>query len=79
LPGCSWLVKDAGSLSRALAVVACVLFILAGILVIAGAELGAALAVAGSAVSRALVLLTFNRWFVFAIAINVAIVVVAIT
>ncbi|HSI79395.1 MAG TPA: hypothetical protein VK919_01975 [Solirubrobacterales bacterium] len=74
----SWLLGDAGAPSRVLAVAACALFILAGILVVAGAGLGAGLAVAGAVASLALVSLTFNRWFVFAIAVNVAILVVAI-
>lgn len=74
----SWLLGDAGGPSRMLAAAACALFVVAGIVVLAGAGLGAALAVAGAAVSLALVLLTFNRWFVFAIAINAAVVVVAV-
>jgi hypothetical protein len=74
----SWLVGDSGVPSRVLAVAACALFVVAGILVLAGAGAGAGLAVAGAAASLALVLFTFNRWFVFAIAINVALGVVAL-
>jgi hypothetical protein len=75
----SWLAGDIGGLSRVLAVLACVILVVAGILVIVGTGAGAALAVAGAAASLALVLLTFHPWLVFAIAINVAIVVIAIT
>lgn len=74
----SWLLGDAGSLSPALATAACALFVLAGVLVIAAADLGATLALAGAGVSLALVVLTFNRWFVFAIAINGAIIAIAL-
>jgi hypothetical protein len=74
----SWLLGDRPDLVRAAAVIACVLFVIAGPLVIGGAGLGASLAVAGAAISLALAVLTFNRWFVFAIAINVAIIVIAL-
>lgn len=75
---CSWLLEDAGSLSRALAIAACAFFVLAGVLVIAAADLGATLALVGAVTSLALILLTFNRWFVFAVAINAAIIVIAL-
>ena len=74
----SWLRGDRPGLVRTMAATACVLFVIAGPLVIAGAGLGAALAVAAAVLSLVLVTLTFNRWFVFAIAINVAIVVIAL-
>jgi cell division protein FtsW (lipid II flippase) len=74
----SWLMGDAGALSRALAIAACAIFVLAGVLVIAAADLGATLAFAAAVTSLALVLLTFNRWFVFAVAINAAIIVIAL-
>ncbi len=70
----SWLLGDAGVLSRALTIGACAVFVLAGVLLIAGAGLGATLAVVGSVTSLVLVVLTFNRWFVFAVAINAAII-----
>ena len=69
---------DAGWLTRGLAIAACAVFVLAGALVIAAADLGAALAAAGAALSLVLVLLTFNRWFLFAVAINVGIIVIAL-
>ena len=65
--------------ARALAVAAGALFALAGVLVLGGANAGAALAVAGAAVSLALVLLTFHPWLLGAVAIDVAIAVVALT
>jgi hypothetical protein len=78
-PHRSWLLGEAGQLMRALAVAACVVLVVAGVLVIAGAGLGAALAVAGAAVSLALVLLVFHPWLLGAVAIDVAIAVVALT
>ena len=74
----SWLLGDAVGPSRALSVLACVLFVLAGILLLAGTELAAAIAVAAAVISLALVALTFNRWFVFAVGINAAIVAIAL-
>ncbi len=74
----SWLLGDASSLSQTLAIAACAVFVLAGVLVIAAADLGATLALAGAVTSLVLVLLTFNRWFVFAVAINVAIIAIAL-
>jgi hypothetical protein len=65
--------------ARALAVTAGALLALAGVLVIAGADAGAAPAVAGVVVSLALVLLTFHPWLLGAVAIHVAIAVVALT
>ncbi len=50
-----------------------------GVLVLAGAQAGAALAVVGAVVSLTLVLLTFHPWLLGAVAIDVAIVVVALT
>jgi hypothetical protein len=75
----SWLLGEAAPLAKALAVISCVLFVPAGVLVLAGAGLGGALAVAGAAVSLTLVLLTFHPWFLIAIAINIAIAVVALS
>jgi hypothetical protein len=49
------------------------------VLVLAGAQAGAALAVVGAVVSLTLVLLTFHPWLLGAVAIDVAIVVVALT
>jgi hypothetical protein len=77
-PHHSWLLGDAASLSKALAVISCALFVPAGVLVLAGAGLGAALAIAGAGVSLLLVLLTAQPWFAFAAAINIAIVIIAL-
>jgi hypothetical protein len=74
----SWLLGDLSSFSRALAVLCCVVFVPAGILVLASASLGATLAIIGAAVSLLLVFLTLQPWFVFAGAINVAIIIVAV-
>lgn len=74
----SWLLGDVRSLVRTLAIAACAVFVLAGVLVIAAADVGATLALVGAAISLALVLLTFNRWFVFAVAINAAIIAIAL-
>lgn len=55
------------------------LFVLSGILVLVGAAAGATVAIAGGAVSLVLALLTFHRWFIAALTINGAIIVVALT
>ena len=52
--------------------------VLAGILLLAGTDLAAAIAVAAAVISLALVALTFNPWFVFAVGINAAIVAIAL-
>ena len=77
-PGRSWLIGEAGSLTRPLALVACGILVLSGLLLLPGTWAGAALAVTGASVSLALVLLTFNRWLTVAVAIDVAIVLVVL-
>jgi hypothetical protein len=74
----SWLPGDAETTSRSLAVAASLLFVVAGILVLTGAASGASVAVGAASVSLVLVFLIFHPWFVAAIAINVAIVVIAL-
>jgi hypothetical protein len=74
----SWLLGDAETPSRNLAVAASLLFVVAGILVLAGAASGAGVAVGAAAVSLVLVLLTFHPWFIAALAINVTIIVIAL-
>ena len=74
----SWLLGDVSTLSRSLAGIACVLLVLAGILVLLEVGPGAALAIAGAVVSLVLVLLTFNRWLSVATAINAAIILIAL-
>jgi hypothetical protein len=74
----SWLLGERPALVRTLAVAACVLFVIAGVLVLSDADLASAMAVAGAVVSLLLVGLTFNPWFLAAIAINVAIIVIAL-
>lgn len=74
----SWLLGDAEALSRALAVAASALFVLAGALVLAGAGAGAGVAIAGAAISLLLVLLTFHPWFLAAVAINIGVIVIAL-
>jgi len=69
---------DSPALTRGLAVAACALFVIAGVLVLVGAGAAAAVAAIGAAVSLGLVGLTFHPWFSFAVAINVAIIVVAL-
>jgi hypothetical protein len=64
---------------RTLAVAAGSLFALAGVLVVAGADAGAAVAMAGAVVSFALVLPTFYAWLLGAVVIAVSIAAVAFT
>jgi len=77
-PRHSWMLDEARALTRTLAIAACVLFVAAGVLVLAGGGLGAGLAVAGTAVSLLLVLLTFHPWLLGAVAIDLGIAVVAL-
>lgn len=75
-PHRSWLLEEAGTASRLLAVVAAILLMVAGVLVLGGE--GAAVAAAGAAVSLLLIAITFNVWLLAAVAINVAIIVLAV-
>lgn len=77
-PGRSWRFGDVRLPARVLAVAAAGLLSLAGVLVLVGGDAGATPAVAGAAVSLALVLLTFHPWLLGAAAIDVAIAVVAL-
>ena len=77
-PGRSWLLGEARPAARSLALMACAALLISGGLVLPGAGAGAAFAVAGAGISLALVVLTFNRWLTGAVAINVAIVLVAL-
>ena len=73
----SWIFGEVEALSRAAAVIACGILVIAGILVLAGAGAGAALAAIGAALSLLLVVITFHPWFTVAVGINVAIIVIA--
>lgn len=75
-PHHSWLFGEAGAVSRILAVVAVGLLIAGGVLALGGG--GAALAAAGAAVSLVLIGITFNAWLFAAVAINIAIIAVAV-
>lgn len=74
----SWLFGDFGAQSRILAIFACALLVVAGALVLVKAGPASPVAVAGAGVSLALVLLTFHRWFLIAIGINAAIILIAV-
>lgn len=76
-PRRSWLVGESPTVVQPLAITAAGLLVAAGILVLSGAGPGAPIAAAGAGGSLTLVLLTFHPWFLAAIAINVAILVVA--
>lgn len=78
-PHHSWLLGDARRYARGLAIAACVLLAAGGLLVLAGDPGGAALAAAGAAISLTLVVLTFHPWLLGAVAIDLAIVAVALT
>jgi hypothetical protein len=78
-PRRSWLLGETSGLVRPLAVLACGLLVLAGAFLLnGGGDLDAGLAVAGALASLALVALTFHPWLLAAVAIDVAIVVVAL-
>ena len=75
-PHHSWLLGEAGALTRILAVVAAGLLIAGGVLALGGG--GAALAAAAAAVSLLLIAITFNAWLIAAVAIDVTIIAVAV-
>lgn len=74
----SWLFGEFGA-SRPIALIAAAVLVVAGVLVLAGAGAGAVIAAIGAAISLLLVILTFHPWFLAAVAINVAIIVIAVT
>jgi len=74
----SWLLGDVGALSRAAAVIACGILVISGVLVLADVGPGAVLAATGAGLSLLLVLITFHAWFIAAVGIDVAIIVIAL-
>jgi hypothetical protein len=74
----SWLFGEFGA-SSPIALIACAVLVVAGVLVLAGAGAAAVIAAIGAAISLLLVLVTFHPWFLAAVAINVAIIVIAVT
>jgi hypothetical protein len=74
-PSHSWLLGDARGLASALAVTVAVLYAIAGVGVFVDATWWQALTVATSAVSLALILLTFNPWLLAGIAIDATLIV----
>ena len=78
-PRHSWLLGEVPALARLLAVTSCLLLVPAGILLLGHANLAVVFSVAGATVSLLLVLVTFHPWLSFAVAINVAIIVVALS
>jgi uncharacterized membrane protein YphA (DoxX/SURF4 family) len=77
--GHSWLLqRDARPAARALALAACVLFVVAGLLLLIGVGPVPIVAIVASGVSLGLVVLTFSPWLLAAVAIDVMIVVVAL-
>lgn len=74
----SWLFGEFRATSRGMALIACAVLVVAGVLVLVGASAGALMAATGAAISLLLVLVTFHPWFIAAVAINVAIVVIAV-
>jgi hypothetical protein len=73
----SWLLGEIGTASRVLAVAAATLLVVAGAMVIGGG--GGALAAAGAGLSLVLVLITFHPWFIAAVGIDIAILIVALS
>jgi hypothetical protein len=64
--------------STVLATAAGIAFIMAGIVYLTGDHWWAVAAIAGAALSTAVILLTFTPWWLFALAINVAILVLTL-
>jgi hypothetical protein len=71
----SWLIGDRRPLAQALAFAAAAVLILAGIALWARGGWWRPTAVVGLGVSTALLLLYFNRWYLFILAVNTALIV----
>ena len=78
-PHHSRLLGDVRGPARALAIAACALLATAGVLVASAVDGGGGAAVVGAALSLVLVALTFQPWILGAVAIDVAIVAIALT
>ena len=76
-PAHSWLLGDVRGAARGLAIIACVAFALAGVLVLAGSPAGAVVTIVAAVVSLILIAVTFNPWLIAAAAIDAGIVVIA--
>jgi uncharacterized membrane protein YphA (DoxX/SURF4 family) len=70
----SWLLGDRRPLARVVAFLAAAILIVAGIALIAQGEWWRPTAVVGLSVSTALLLLYFNRWYLFILAVNIALI-----
>jgi hypothetical protein len=74
-PSHSWLLGDQRSLARVLAFVAAALLVVAGVGLAVHGEWWRQTAVIGMSVSSALLLLYFNAWYLFILAVNTALIV----
>jgi len=74
-PSLSWLVGHRGRLARVLAFAAATVLVVAGVALWAGAGWWRPTAVVGLAVSTVLLVVYFNLWYVFILAVNVALIV----
>jgi uncharacterized membrane protein YphA (DoxX/SURF4 family) len=71
----SWLLGDQRPLARVLAFLAAAILIVAGIALLAQGGWWRPTAVVGLAVSTVLLVLYFNRWYLFILAVNLALIV----
>jgi uncharacterized membrane protein YphA (DoxX/SURF4 family) len=71
----SWLLGDRRPLARVLAYSAAAILVVAGILLLAQGGWWRPTAVVGLSVSTVLLLLYFNRWYLFILAVNIALIV----
>jgi uncharacterized membrane protein YphA (DoxX/SURF4 family) len=71
----SWLLGDRRPLARVLACLAAAILLAAGIALLAQGGWWRPTVVVGLSVSTALLLLYFNRWFLFILAVNLALIV----
>ena len=76
-PHHSWLISDARSVSIALAVLAGVMLGAAGFMALARQDWWPSVAIAGSLVSAALIVLVFNRWLSLGLAIDALVIALA--
>ena len=74
-PSHSWLLGDQRSLARILAFVAAALLVFAGVGLAVHGEWWRPTAVIGLSVSSALLLVYFNAWYLFILAVNIALIV----
>lgn len=71
----SWLIGDQRALAKVLAFAAAVILVLAGVALWADAGWWRPTAIVGLSVSTALLVVYFSRWYLFILAVNIALII----